>query len=79
MYALKFSEGEIGGRGRVLGSAGMDGVRIWGPREGRSNEVPGEARTDGEGEQEEEGEGDAWDEGDVEEVSSVGRADRRRS
>lgn len=58
VYALKFSEGELSRRGRVLASAGFDGVRVWGPKE----LVEGAEADTGEDE------GDAWDDGDVEEV-----------
>lgn len=56
VYALKFSETACQGKGRILASAGFDGIRLWGSKEGPrdSNEE----------------EGDAWDDGDVEEVST---------
>lgn len=53
VYAVRFSETECVGRGRLLASAGFDGIRLWAPKEA----VEGDAE-----------EGDAWDEGDVEEV-----------
>ncbi|ORY83516.1 WD40-repeat-containing domain protein [Leucosporidium creatinivorum] len=61
VYALKFGSGNVGNRGRLLGSAGMDGVRIWGTKEGANGR-----EEDAEGE-----EGDAWDEGDVEEIAHL--------
>ena len=54
MYAVRFSEKECKGKGRLLASAGFDGIRVWGPKEA----VEGDAE-----------DGEAWDEGDVEEVS----------
>lgn len=62
VYDLEFSEGDLGGRGRLLASAGFDGIRLWGPKVGDNGEnEPGNRDRDEEG--------DAWDDGDVEEVS----------
>lgn len=59
IYALEFSDSDAPGRGRILGSAGFDGIRLWAPKTSGGNNGD---------EHEREEEGDAWDDGDVEEV-----------
>lgn len=63
VYDLEFSEGDFGERGRLLASAGFDGIRLWGPKVGENGENGAGAGVD------RDEEGDAWDDGDVEEVS----------
>lgn len=60
VYSVKFGDGTLGSRGRVLASAAFDGVRLWG-----AVRAEGQA-TDG---TEMDEPSDAWDDGDVEEVS----------
>ncbi|SGY25116.1 BQ5605_C018g08583 [Microbotryum silenes-dioicae] len=77
VYALKFSDGDWGNRGRVLASAAFDGVRLWGSKDEigaagtRSGEAfdaehDGDADPDGDGEQ-----GNGWDDGDVQEITHL--------
>lgn len=76
IYVMKFSERDLGGRGRLLATAGFDGVRVWGPKEGGERDPSSSTpRVEGGGEEEERQEeeeeeevGEAWDDGDVDEV-----------
>ncbi|KAM0746883.1 WD40 repeat-like protein [Meredithblackwellia eburnea MCA 4105] len=82
VYAMKFSERDLANRGRLLASAGFDGVRVWGPKEGRSSRGSGggseknankpagggDDDDDDEEDDRDEEEGEAWDVGDVDEV-----------
>lgn len=69
VYNLKFGDGEVGTRGRVLASAAFDGVRLWAAREEASQKA--EAA-------ENEEQGDPWDDGDIEEVRVVLMSSVRR-
>ncbi|KAM0789975.1 hypothetical protein ACM66B_005308 [Microbotryomycetes sp. NB124-2] len=65
VYTLKFGQQRLRGRGRVLASAGFDGVRLWAPKELLKRDVTG-------GENDDLDEvSDPWDDGEVEELAHI--------